>query len=53
MSESKEFLIYQSEDGFNCIDVMLEVENSVVRLFRTTAADGEHYEARILTGCRS
>jgi len=25
-------------------------ENSVVRLFQTTAADGEHYEACILTG---
>jgi hypothetical protein len=79
MTESQQFLIYQSEDGSTRIDVMLEaetlwlnqkqltelfgkakgtisehikhifedgelVENSVVRLFRTTAADGKQYE---------
>ena len=79
MTDPQHFLIYQSEDGFTRIDVMLEagtlwlnqkqltelfgkakgtisehikhifkdgelVENSVVRLFRTTAADGKQYE---------
>lgn len=79
MSESQQFLIYQSEDGATRIDVMLEAEtlwlnqkqltelfgkakgtisehikhvfedgeldeNSVVRVFRTTAADGKQYE---------
>ncbi|MBI5659506.1 MAG: virulence RhuM family protein [Nitrosomonadales bacterium] len=79
MDESRQFLIYQSEDGSTRIDVMLEaetlwlsqkqltelfgkakgtisehikhifedgelVENSVVRFFRTTAADGKQYE---------
>jgi len=79
MTEPKQFLIYQSEDGSTRIDVMLEaetlwlsqkqltelfgkakgtisehikhifeegelVENSVVRFFRTTAADGKQYE---------
>jgi hypothetical protein len=79
MTESQQFLIYQSEDGSTRIDVMLEaetlwlnqkqltelfgkakgtisehikhifeegelIENSVVRLFRTTAADGKQYE---------
>jgi len=79
MTDSPQFLIYQSEDGSTRIGVMLEgeslwlnqkqltelfgkakgtisehikhifedgelVENSVVRLFRTTAADGKQYE---------
>ncbi len=79
MSTPQQFLIYQSEDGSTCIDVLLESEtlwlsqkqltelfgkakgtisehikhifedgeqdeNSVVRLFRTTAADGKLYE---------
>ena len=79
MTVSQQFLIYQSEDGFTRIDVMLQAEtlwlnqkqltelfgkakgtisehikhifedgehdeNSVVRLFRTTAADGKQYE---------
>jgi len=79
MTEPKQFLIYQSEDGSTRIDVMLEAEklwlnqkqltdlfgkakctisehikhifedgelneNSVVRFFRTTAADGKQYE---------
>lgn len=79
MTEPKQFLIYQSEDGATRIDVMLEAEtlwlsqkqltelfgkakgtisehvkhifedgeldeNSVVRFFRTTAADGKQYE---------
>jgi len=79
MTESHQFLIYQSEDGSTRIDVMLEAEtlwlnqkqltelfgkakgtisehikhifedgeleeDSVVRLFRTTAADGKQYE---------
>ncbi len=79
MTDPKQFLIYQSEDGSTRIDVMLEAEtlwlsqkqltelfgkakgtisehikhiledgeldeNSVVRFFRTTAADGKQYE---------
>lgn len=79
MTDSQQFLIYQSEDGSTRIDVMLEAETlwlnqkqltelfgkakgtisehikhifedgeqdeiSVVRLFRTTAADGKQYE---------
>jgi len=79
MTESHQFLIYQSEDGSTRIDVMLEAEtlwlnqkqvtelfgkakgtisehikhifedgeleeDSVVRLFRTTSADGKQYE---------
>jgi hypothetical protein len=79
MTDPKQFLIYQSEDGSTRIDVMLEAEtlwlsqkqltelfgkakgtisehikhifeegeldeNSVVRLFRTTAVDGKQYE---------
>ena len=79
MTDPKQFLIYQSEDGSTRINVMLEVEtlwlhqkqltelfgkakgtisehikhifedgeqdeNSVVRFFRTTAADGKQYE---------
>ncbi len=79
MTDPQQFLIYQSEDGFTRIGVMLEAEtlwlnqkqltelfgkakgtisehikhifedgeldeNAVVRLFRTTAADGKQYE---------
>lgn len=79
MTESQQFLIYQSEDGSTRIDVILDAEtlwlsqkqltelfgkakgtisehikhifedgeqdeNSVVRYFRTTAADGKQYE---------
>lgn len=37
MSEMRQFLIYQSEDG--------ELDkNSVIRFSRTTAADGKQYE---------
>ena len=81
MTEPRQFLIYQSEDGHTKIDVMLDAEtlwlnqkqltdlfgkakvtisehikhifkdgeldeNSVVRFFRTTAADGKQFLSR-------